>query len=207
MKAGLNMQLVYPYWNTDTAGFGGGDYQTMGELIVRWFQFSIFTGVVRMHGSRSPKQPSSIPFDQICDPTGAAGGPIEPWVYGPSNISTLGGVQAALSLRQQMLPYLKTQIGLLTTQGQPFNRPLWFDFPGDPLIQDTQDQFMFGPGYMVAPVLIQGATSRLVLFPASKAGSVTYTHYFDGTVYHPGHATVPIRSLDTFPLFKVAFTS
>ena len=29
----------------------------MGELLVRWFQFSIFTAVVRLHGSRDPKEP------------------------------------------------------------------------------------------------------------------------------------------------------
>ena len=34
VAAGQNFQLVYPYWNTDTAGFGGGDWQTMGELFV-----------------------------------------------------------------------------------------------------------------------------------------------------------------------------
>eukprot|EP01052_Picozoa_sp_SAG31_P019329 SAG31_NODE_1404_length_8479_cov_2.258760_8_plen_415_part_00 len=34
VTTGQNFQLVYPYWNTDTAGFGGGDWQTMGELFV-----------------------------------------------------------------------------------------------------------------------------------------------------------------------------
>ena len=36
VKAGLNMQLTYPYWNSDTAGFTSGDCQTMAELIVRF---------------------------------------------------------------------------------------------------------------------------------------------------------------------------
>lgn len=73
-------QLTYPYWNSDTAGFNSGHWHTMGELIVRWFQFSIFTSVVRMHGSRTPKEPAQVPLGPQCDPTGAAGGPIEPWV-------------------------------------------------------------------------------------------------------------------------------
>ena len=55
----------------------------MGELIVRWHQFSVFTAIVRMHGARTPKEPQLIPLGPQCDPTGASGGPIEPWVCVP----------------------------------------------------------------------------------------------------------------------------
>lgn len=202
VKAGLNMQLTYPYWNSDTAGFNSGDWQTMGELIVRWFQFSIFTGVVRMHGSRTPKEPAQIPLDRQCDPTGASGGPIEPWVYGPAGVDALGGVQAALAIRRGMLPYLKAQVQLLASKGQPFMRPVWYDFPEDPAAQDVEDSFMFGPDFFVAPVTVQGAASRDVVFPG-RPGSVVFVDYFTGARHHPGTATVTLGALDTFPLYKV----
>ena len=57
-------------------GFHGGDWQTMGELVVRWFQFSIFTSITRLHGDRHPSgaQYTGAPLSAECDPTGAAGG-------------------------------------------------------------------------------------------------------------------------------------
>ncbi len=83
-----------------------------------------------MHGDRSPKEaPNTVPLQQQCDPTGAAGGPIEPWVLG--NEAYLA-VKAALSLRESMLPYLKEQVLLLATRGTPVMRPLFFDFSSDP---------------------------------------------------------------------------
>lgn len=45
-------------------------------------------------------------------------------------------------------------------------RPLFFDFPHDPQCYEIEDQFMFGPDILVAPVLEAGATSRAVYLPA-----------------------------------------
>jgi alpha-D-xyloside xylohydrolase len=197
VRAGLNMQLTYPFWNSDTGGFKNGDWPTMGDLVARWFQFSIFTTIVRLHGSRNPKMPQDVPFGKQCDPTGAAGGPIEPWVYGDA---TLTAIKAALGLRKKLLPYIRTQVAALSDAGVPIMRPLWFDFAADPLAAGVEDQFMYGPGYMVAPVLEQNATTRRVYFPAGAS----YTDYFTAQVHAGGtNVTVPVTSLQTFPFFVV----
>ena len=106
-------------------------YEMEGLLIwVFWVQFSIFCSITRLHGDRNPKEaPNTVPLQEQCDPTGAAGGPIEPWVLGDEAYSA---VKSALSLRASMLPYLKEQVALLATRGTPVMRPLWFDFSSDP---------------------------------------------------------------------------
>ena len=38
-------------------------------------------------------------------------------------------------------------------------RPLFFDFHDDIAAQTVDDQQMFGPDYLVAPVLVKGAAS------------------------------------------------
>ncbi len=48
-------------------------------------------------------------------------------------------------------------------------RPLFFDFPDDPACCEVEDQFMFGPDILVAPVLQQGATEPQRL-PAGRCG-------------------------------------
>ena len=44
-----------PWWNTDIGGFFGGDTQSeeFRELIVRWFQYGVFSPVMRLHGNRN----------------------------------------------------------------------------------------------------------------------------------------------------------
>jgi hypothetical protein len=41
-------------------------------------------------------------------------------------------------------------------------RPLFFDFWKDPGSETVDDEMMFGPDYLVAPQLIENATSRSV---------------------------------------------
>lgn len=49
--------------------------------------------------------------------------------------------------------------------GQPVWRPLWFEFPGAEGAFATDDQFLLGPGVLVAPVVKAAAASRPVLLP------------------------------------------
>lgn len=48
-------------WNSDIGGFLCGDTRSedFRELIVRWFQFGLFSPIMRLHGSglRTPEQP------------------------------------------------------------------------------------------------------------------------------------------------------
>ena len=83
----------------------------------------------------------------------------------------------------------------------------------DPLALEVPDQFMWGPDYMVAPVLEAGASERQVVFPdrhapsssARSSGSCRFTHYFSGQVYQGGtNVSVPVTSLADFPLFTVS---
>jgi hypothetical protein len=210
VSKGLNMMITYPYWNSDTGGFGGGDWQAMGELVVRWFQFSIFTSIVRLHGTRTPREPQQVPLGEQCDPTGAAGGPVEPWVYGDGSGrhgTALEGIKQALAIRQSLLPYLKAQVALLASHGQPVMRPLWFDFPDDASALTVADQLMWGPSYMVAPVLDAlpaggEALQRLVVFPGDA--SVSFTDHFTGKVYKGGtQKNISVTTTEYFPFFSI----
>ncbi|MFU1844835.1 TIM-barrel domain-containing protein, partial [Enterococcus faecium] len=57
VNSGLNMGMAgIPWWTTDIGGFHGGNPEDpeFRELMVRWFQYSTFSPILRMHGDRLP---------------------------------------------------------------------------------------------------------------------------------------------------------
>ena len=143
--AGLNAGLSgIPWWTTDIGGFNGGDIHTpyFRELIVRWFQYGAFCPLFRLHGNRLPNLGPQY------------GSPNEVWSFGEE---AYGIIKDLLLLRERLRPYIMQQMRRAHEKGTPPMRPLFFDFPDDPVCIDVDDQFMFGPDLLVAPVLEQGA--------------------------------------------------
>ena len=146
IPAGLNYSMTgLPYWTTDIGGFLGGDtsdpaYQ---ELFVRWFQYGSFCPIFRAHGTRINHQN-------------------EIWSYGPEaqKILTLYD-----RLRYRLLPYIYTLGARTTFDSYTPMLALPFDFREDPKALDINDEFMFGPSLLVAPVTDPGAASRHVYLP------------------------------------------
>jgi alpha-D-xyloside xylohydrolase len=66
------------------------------------------------------------------------------------------------------------------------------------------DQQMFGPDYLVAPVLVQGAASRWVYLPPLPKGSVWKNVFtaVETDTSGGGKNITEATPLDTFPLYK-----
>ena len=76
-------------------------------------------------------------------------------------------------------------------------RPLFFDFPNDDDAQKVDDQFMFGPDLLVAPVLSSGVTKREVYLPA---GAV-WTDAWTSKEFKGGKTITADAPLDRIPLY------
>ena len=188
VRAGLNVAMSgIPWWTTDIGGFHGGDPddEAFRELVVRWFQFAVFCPILRMHGHREPRTFSG--------PVGIGGGPNELWSYGPKAESAM---TKALRLRERLRPYLHQHLRAGQKSGLPLMRPLFLEFPDDESTWDVDDQFMFGPDVLVAPVTGHGARTREVYLPAGA-------NWTDGQAReYSGGARVTVDApLDTIPLF------
>jgi alpha-D-xyloside xylohydrolase len=79
-------------------------------------------------------------------------------------------------------------------------RPLFVDFPGDPVCESVEDQFMFGPEILVAPVLAAGARERKVYLPAGADWLDAHT----GAAHAGGQWLVASAPLHTIPVFLKA---
>jgi alpha-D-xyloside xylohydrolase len=157
VRAGLNVAVSgIPWWTSDIGGFHGGDPESPDyrELLVRWFQYGVWCPLFRLHGNREPR----VPLAQ--DMTG---GPNEIWSYGEEAYEILAGI---LQLRERMKPYVLEQMAVASREGIPPMRPLWFDFPDDEETWAIEDQFLFGPSVLVAPITELGVRSRRVYLPA-----------------------------------------
>ncbi len=187
IRAGLNIAVSgIPWWTTDIGGFHGGDArdEAYRELMIRWFQFGVFCPLFRLHGDREPRTPTG--FAQT-------GGPNEVWSYGEE---AYGIISDLLHLRERLRPYLHEQMREASRTGLPPMRPLFVDFPGDPPSWTVDDQFLFGPDVLVAPVAEPGVREREVyLPPGSWVDAATGTEHSGGAVVT---VAAPIERIPVF---------
>ncbi len=158
IPAGLNIGLSgIPWWTTDIGGFKDGNIESPSfrELLVRWFQFGVFSPLCRLHGFREPAAARSG--------AGQNGAPNELWSFGDYAYAIL---RRWLGLRDHLRPYLMDTMRIAHAEGLPPIRPLFLNFPADPACWDVADQFLLGDDLLVAPVVTEGAAERTVYLPA-----------------------------------------
>lgn len=190
VKAGLNLSLCgIPWWSSDIGGFFW-DRETpeqFHEVLVRWFQFGAFCPIMRLHGNRPP-------YTEIEGSLMGTGGANEVWSFGEEAYRIMAHY---LHVRERLRPYILQQMACASQDGTPMMRPLFFDFPQDEACYLVEDQYMFGPDLLVAPVLEYGAKSRTVYLPPGA----TWTDALSGKTAVGGQTiTVPV-SLDDIPVF------
>jgi alpha-D-xyloside xylohydrolase len=193
VKLAPNVQLSgLHWWATDIAGYRDGYYEDSGfnELLVRWYQWGVFLPIFRTHGHRQPSADSNQ-----CGPSG---GPNELWTYMHQT-----EIQAMMVLRESIRPYVEEHLLVASITGVPILQPMWYNFSDSECLEDAAEtQYMFGPTYLVAPVLQQGVTSVSVYFPRLPP-TEQWVHFFSGQSYTAGQRQdVPVVSLGDFPLFQ-----
>ncbi len=188
VRAGLSIAIAgIPWWTTDIGGFHGGDPHDADyrELMVRWFQYGAFCPLFRLHGNREPR--TATGWDET-------GGPNEVWAFGDEAYAIIKDV---MLMRERLRPYLHEQMGVAATKGLPAMRPLFVDFPDDERAWAVDDQMMFGPDVLVAPVTEAGARSRPVYLPRTGR----WRHVWSGRVYEGGAEVVEEAPLSHIPVY------
>ena len=192
--AGLNMGLAgITWWTTDIGGFHGGDPTNpdFRELLVRWFEYGTFCPVMRLHGERVPlKDPIGTYGGGLC----VSGADNEVWSFGEEAYEIL---KYYLELRERMKPYITELMEAAHMKGSPVMRPLFYDIPEDPKCWDVNDEYMFGPDVLVAPVMHAKMTSRKVYLPEGSR----WTNYWTGETLEGGQETEVATPLSQIPLF------
>jgi alpha-D-xyloside xylohydrolase len=188
IPAGLNIGLSgIAWWTTDIGGFKGGDVRSPSfrELIVRWFQFGVFSPLCRLHGFRLPGTMSGAV---------QTGAPNEPWSFGEEVYEIL---RRWLDLRERLRPYVMTTMRAAHRRGLPPMRPLFLNFPADEACWEIADQFLLGDDLLVAPVVVEGATEREVYLP----GGARWLDAWSGTPLRGGQRLISSAPLERIPVY------
>ncbi|MCL4449604.1 MAG: hypothetical protein M1483_07635 [Actinobacteria bacterium] len=162
-------------YGTDIGGYS--DYTTpptTKQLFLRWAEWATLSPVFRLHGS-------------------AHYGLHTPWSYDNQTVAVYAELSA---LHEAAVPLILKLWQQADQTGIPPTRPLWLEFPGDPQAAAQTQEWTLGNDVLVAPVVIDGATSRSIYFPTG-----CWQDPQTGLVEQgPGNATVsaPLTSLPFF---------
>jgi len=196
IRAGLSMAIAgIPWWTTDTGAFHGAspDDPKFRKLLMRWFEWSTFCPVMRLHGNRNPMHGFEGDFVSGVGSFGS-GADNEVWSYGEECRKIM---TKYLMIRERMRPYIKSVMEDVHEKGNPVIRPLLYDFDKDAAAWSIDDEYMFGPSVLVAPVYMEDATERKVYLPKDAE----WTDAFSGKIYTGGQAITVHAELDEIPVF------
>ncbi|MDE7231877.1 MAG: alpha-glucosidase [Lachnospiraceae bacterium] len=197
IQGGLNMGLAgIPWWTTDIGGFMTDDVNDpdFRQLLIRWYQFAVYSPVLRMHGDRGPY---NIPPLDERDWGGGylhTGQPNELWSYGEDNYAIM---RRYYDIRISLHDYIKKLYEEAHTNGSPLLRAMFYEFPEDVKCWELQDQYMFGDRFLVAPILHLNEWKRDVYLPAGK-WKLTST----GEVYDGGRTISVDAPIDYMPVLE-----
>jgi alpha-D-xyloside xylohydrolase len=197
LSAGLNMGLAgISWWTTDIGGFMTDDVNdpAFRELLIRWYQFAVYSAILRMHGDRGPY---NIPALDDRDWGGGylhTGQPNELWSYGEDNYKIM---RHYYDIRISMHDYIKQLFDEASENGSPLIRTMFYEFPDDEKCWELEDQYMFGEKYLVAPIFALGQRERSVYLPCGKWKLTS-----DGTEYEGGQTVTVAAPLEYMPVFE-----
>lgn len=166
ITAALSAGLVgNAYSHSDCGGYTSllGNVRSE-ELLQRWCELAAFAPVMRSHEGNRPDE--NLQYDSSPDLLAC--------------FARWSRVHAALA------PYVRSLCDEAAATGLPLQRPLFLEFPEDAALFAVQDQYLYGPDLMVAPVIEEGATAREVILP----GDGPWRHVWSGEDFAPGTRSI-----------------
>ncbi|MDP9036374.1 MAG: DUF5110 domain-containing protein [Myxococcota bacterium] len=188
IPAGLGFSLSgMPYWTLDSGGFAvpprfaavtptPADLAEWYELNTRWFEYSTFLPILRVHGQAPAR---------------------EMWQFGGDTSPAYAAMLKFDRLRYRLLPYIYSLAGMVTQHAGTILRPLVMDFRTDATARGVVDQFMFGPAFLVSPVTNYNDRSRSVYLPPAAG----WYDFWTGTLAASGQTVIASAPFDAIPVY------
>jgi alpha-D-xyloside xylohydrolase len=113
----------------------------------------------------------------------------------PEHAEVTAVIKRLFELRMSLIPYLYSAFNKYHLNGTPPIRALVMDWPHDSGTYAVDNEFMFGPSLLVAP-MFAGVSTRAVYLPAGK-----WYDYWTGEMFNGGSRINVSKPFDQIPLF------
>lgn len=123
----------FPMTGSDVCGFGGDATE---ELCARWASLGAFNTFFRNHNSFESSPQEFYRWESVTE-----------------------SAIRAIDIRYRLLDYMYTAMARASDDGSPVLVPTFYLYPDNKDTWALENQFFYGPGVLVAPILDQGATS------------------------------------------------
>lgn len=168
LRGGLNAAASgLSTWGADAGGYAGWPDP---EVYIRWTEWATFCPLMRFHGTT----------------------PREPWEFGEQAVVIY---KKYAWLRESLLPYILSCAAAAQQTGMPILRPMPLAFPHSRIAATCDDQYLFGPDLLIAPMVGPG-DSRTVVLPSG-----VWTDFWTGRSFKGGgviEAEMPLDHIGVF---------
>ncbi|KAB8039263.1 alpha-glucosidase [Janthinobacterium aquaticum] len=164
------------YHHSDIGGYTSlfGNVRTP-ELFQRWAEMAAFTSMMRTHEGNRPDENFQFYQDE--------------GVF--AHFARMTRLHVALA------PVIRSLAEDAVARGLPLQRPLFLHYEHDHNTYAIQDQYLFGPDLLVAPVHAAGATDWSAYLPAGDA----WLHLWSGVRHEGGQRVTVAAPLGQPPVF------
>jgi alpha-D-xyloside xylohydrolase len=176
VTAGLGAGLSgMPLWTADLGGYEATSSTPDARLLMRWTEYAAFSPVMEVMSSAN----------------------IGPWDFDKN----AGGHEALDTYRRyavlhmSLFPYRYAAAQQAAKTGMPIMRALVLDYQDDARARTAKDEYLFGPDFLVAPVIDEG-TQRPVYLPPGE-----WVDYWTGTPASGGKVVIVDAPVDTIPVW------
>jgi alpha-D-xyloside xylohydrolase len=157
ISAGINFSMSgLPYWSMDIGGFAverrftnpdSATLEEWREMNARWYQFGSFVPLFRVHGQ--------FPVREIYN-------------LSPENHACYQSMLYYDKLHYRLLPYIYSLAGQTYHKDYTIMRGLVMDFQDDEKVNNINDQYMFGPSFLISPVYNYKQRTRELYLPKGQ---------------------------------------
>jgi alpha-D-xyloside xylohydrolase len=187
ISAGVNFSMSgIPNWSFDVGGYtmedrfanpaNPEDDAEWKELYTRWFEFGAFVPIFRSHGELRHREIFEV---------------------SPPGTEIYNILASYDRLRYRLMPYIYTLGANLYQRDGTMMRGLVMDFAADRNVWNIDNEYLFGPDFLVAPVTEYRARSWPVYLPAGAG----WYDFYTGQFYRGGQQVMADAPLSRMPLF------